>query len=79
MSKQLTDLVWSAFSNQRELNHVLNPKWAEQGWAYYRAMWREAAEIFDHTNWAWWSASTYNQSLTAEQMQQGYPTATSPG
>lgn len=67
MTKQLAHLVGEAFSNQRELNNVLNPKWADQGWAYYRAVWREAAEIFDHTNWAWWSAATYNQPLSDAQ------------
>jgi hypothetical protein len=70
MSQQLASLVATAFSNQRELNNVLNPKWVEQGWRYYRAIWREAAEVFDHTNWAWWSAATYDKPLTDEQKQQ---------
>lgn len=70
MSKQLATLVATAFANQRELNHELNPQWVDQGWAYYRAVWREAAEIYDHTNWAWWSAATYNQPLTEAQTKE---------
>lgn len=63
-------LVLRAFENQRELNHVLHPEWTEQGWPYYRAIWRECAEVFDHVNWEWWKASSFGQPPSAEQTKE---------
>lgn len=62
-------LVRLAFTNQRELNHKLDPNWIDKGWAYYRAVWRETAEVFDHLNWEWWKHGTYQQPHSREQLQ----------
>jgi hypothetical protein len=67
---QLIDLVGRAFSNQRELNNKLNPKWAEQGWHYYRAVWTEMAEAIGHTNWYWWKTGTFGKDMTPEQIRE---------
>lgn len=70
MSDVRKKLIGAAFSNQRELNHRLDPDWASQGWKYYRAIWREAAEVFDHLNWEWWSKGKYNQPPSPEQLKE---------
>jgi len=35
-------------------NRQVHPQWREQGYAYYRAVWVECAELLDHFGWKWW-------------------------
>ena len=46
-------------------NVEVHPAWREQGYAYYRAIWIECAELLDHHGWKWWK----QQSLDREQVE----------
>lgn len=35
-------------------NFKVHPDWRNQGFAYYRAIWVECAELLDHFGWKWW-------------------------
>ncbi len=35
-------------------NQHVHPRWREQGYEYYRAIWVECAELLDHYGWKWW-------------------------
>lgn len=39
---------------QAEHNEQVHPQWQNQGYAYYRAIWVECAEMLDHFGWKWW-------------------------
>jgi len=39
---------------QEEHNQQVHPDWRENGYAYYRAIWVECAEMLDHFGWKWW-------------------------
>ncbi|WP_028886871.1 dUTP diphosphatase [Teredinibacter turnerae] len=39
---------------QEAMNSKVNPAWREQGYAWYRAVWVECAELMDHYGWKWW-------------------------
>ncbi|WP_237057093.1 dUTP diphosphatase [Microbulbifer sediminum] len=39
---------------QDEINTLVNENWREQGFAWYRAIWVESAELLDHFGWKWW-------------------------
>ncbi len=39
---------------QESHNRHVHPEWIEQGYAYYRAVWVECAELLDHFGWKWW-------------------------
>lgn len=39
---------------QDDHNRLVHPKWREQGYDYYRAIWVECAEMLDHFGWKWW-------------------------
>jgi dimeric dUTPase (all-alpha-NTP-PPase superfamily) len=39
---------------QEEHNAQVHPQWRDQGYAYYRAIWVECAEMLDHFGWKWW-------------------------
>ncbi len=46
-------------------NVEVHPVWREQGYAYYRAIWVECAELLDHHGWKWWK----QQNLDREQVE----------
>ena len=52
------DDVWRQLADmatlQRRHNEQVHPRWAEQGYEYYRAVWVECAELLDHFGWKWW-------------------------
>lgn len=50
---------------QDEHNCQVHPQWRDQGYAYYRAIWVECAEMLDHYGWKWWKA----QSPDLEQVK----------
>ena len=35
-------------------NTLVHAQWRTQGYAYYRAIWVECAEMLDHFGWKWW-------------------------
>ena len=41
-------------SMQEAHNRQVHPDWRTQGYAYYRAVWVECAELLDHFGWKWW-------------------------
>ncbi len=41
---------------QEAHNVQVHPEWRTQGYAYYRAIWVECAEMLDHFGWKWWKA-----------------------
>lgn len=43
---------------QEQHNHEVDPGWREAGFAYYRAVWVECAELLDHFGWKWWKKQT---------------------
>ena len=41
-------------------NREVHPEWRTQGYAYYRAVWIECAELLDHFGWKWWKRQDAN-------------------
>jgi dimeric dUTPase (all-alpha-NTP-PPase superfamily) len=39
---------------QDAMNRKVNPDWRQAGYAWYRAIWTECAEMLDHYGWKWW-------------------------
>lgn len=39
---------------QDSMNTKVHPRWREQGYEWYRAIWIESAELMDHYGWKWW-------------------------
>lgn len=39
---------------QDEMNSKVHPAWREQGFAWFRALWIECAELIDHYGYKWW-------------------------
>lgn len=39
---------------QDSMNTKVNVDWRSQGFAWYRAIWVECAELMDHYGWKWW-------------------------
>ncbi|SMF30717.1 Dimeric dUTPase, all-alpha-NTP-PPase (MazG) superfamily [Alteromonadaceae bacterium Bs31] len=39
---------------QEAMNTKVNAQWRQQGFAWYRAIWVECAELMDHYGWKWW-------------------------
>lgn len=39
---------------QDAMNSKVNPEWRQAGYAWYRAIWTECAEMLDHYGWKWW-------------------------
>lgn len=42
------------FDLQDDMNSRVHANWREQGFAWYRAVWLECAEMLDHYGWKWW-------------------------
>lgn len=41
---------------QNAMNARVHPDWQDQGFAWYRALWIECAELLDHYGYKWWKA-----------------------
>ncbi|NVJ51532.1 MAG: dUTP diphosphatase [Gammaproteobacteria bacterium] len=39
---------------QDAMNSKVHPKWFEQNFAWFRAIWLECGEMLDHYGWKWW-------------------------
>lgn len=68
--KAARQIVLAAFENQDILNKKLAEDWQEKGWPFFRAIWREAAEGFDHINWEWWKHAEPGSALSKAARQQ---------
>lgn len=42
------------FDLQDDMNSRVHDDWRTQGFAWYRAVWIECAEMLDHYGWKWW-------------------------
>lgn len=60
MIEQITTML----EMQDAMNSKVHPQWREQGYAWYRAIWVECAELMDHYGWKWWK----KQSPDMEQV-----------
>lgn len=49
---------------QESMNRHVHPEWDSQGFAWYRAIWTECAEMMEHYGWKWWK----KQSPDADQV-----------
>ncbi len=49
---------------QHRMNSKVHPEWFKQGFAYYRALWIECAELMEHHGYKWWK----KQSPDLEQV-----------
>jgi len=49
---------------QDSINRHVHPEWTDQGFAWYRAIWTECAEMMEHYGWKWWK----KQSPDADQV-----------
>lgn len=47
-------MVETMASMQASYNREVHPQWEMQGYAFYRAVWVECAELLDHYGWKWW-------------------------
>lgn len=45
---------------QDRMNKKIHPEWRTQGFAWYRAIWVECAEMMDHYGWKWWKKQDPN-------------------
>ena len=45
---------------QDRYNREVHPEWRTRGYAYYRAVWIECAELLDHFGWKWWKRQDGN-------------------
>lgn len=43
---------------QAAMNSKVSENWVDQGFAWYRAIWVECAELLDHFGWKWWKKQT---------------------
>lgn len=46
--------ILSMLELQDAMNCKVHPDWRNQGYAWYRAIWVECAELMDHYGWKWW-------------------------
>lgn len=52
---------------QEAMNAKVNSDWRTQGFAWYRAIWTECAELMDHYGWKWWKKQ--NPDLDQVQLE----------
>ncbi len=53
---------------QEAMNQKVNAQWREQGFAWYRAIWVECAELMDHYGWKWWKQQTCDHDQVALEL-----------
>ena len=50
------------------MNARVNSRWREAGYAWYRAIWTECAEMLDHYGWKWWKQQTPDREQVALEL-----------
>lgn len=53
---------------QEAMNSRVNSGWREAGYAWYRAIWTECAEMLDHYGWKWWKQQTPDREQVALEL-----------
>lgn len=53
---------------QDSMNSKVNANWQTQGFAWYRAIWVECAELMDHYGWKWWKQQTPDTDQVALEL-----------
>lgn len=54
MTENQSNLIQNMLSMQAGFNDSLSKDWRTRGIPYVDAIWTEAAEAFDYTQWPWW-------------------------
>ena len=54
MNSSTNTMLTTMLQMQDAMNARVNENWREQGFAWYRAIWTECAELMDHYGWKWW-------------------------
>jgi dimeric dUTPase (all-alpha-NTP-PPase superfamily) len=54
----MIDQTLTMLNMQDAMNIKVNADWRHQGFAWYRAIWTECAELMDHYGWKWWKKQT---------------------
>lgn len=63
--ESLTLQITAMLDMQNAMNSKVHPKWFDQGFDWYRAIWVECAEMLDHYGWKWWK----HQQADIEQVR----------
>jgi dimeric dUTPase (all-alpha-NTP-PPase superfamily) len=50
----MKEQILTMLALQDSMNQRVHPQWRSQGYAWYRAIWVECAELLDHYGWKWW-------------------------
>ncbi len=53
---------------QDSMNRHVNPEWRQQGFAWYRAIWTECAELMEHYGWKWWKKQQPDQDQVSLEL-----------
>lgn len=53
---------------QEAMNSKVNSEWRHSGYAWYRAIWVECAELMDHYGWKWWKKQTSDTDQVALEL-----------
>jgi len=56
--EHVSEMLQTMTAMQTAHNEQVHPQWRTQGYAYYRAIWVECAEMLDHYGWKWWKKQT---------------------
>jgi len=56
--EEMRHMLATMATMQEAHNQQVHPEWQTQGYAYYRAIWVECAELLDHYGWKWWKHQT---------------------
>lgn len=64
-SGRVLHCVHSMLDMQEEMNTAVHIEWQAQGYAWYRALWLECAELLEHYDWKWWR----RQETDTEQLR----------
>lgn len=56
----MRDALETMLRMQHRMNTRVHPQWIEQGFAWHRAIWVEAAELVDHYGYKWWKRQDHD-------------------
>jgi len=55
-----TEQYLAIVKRQDQLNNAIGTNWRQHQRQWYRAIWLECAEVFDHLDWKWWKKQNSN-------------------
>jgi len=50
----MKEKILTMLEMQDAMNRKVDAEWHDRGFAWYRAIWTECAEMLDHYGWKWW-------------------------